>query len=171
MIGFVDESKARGLLVACTVANPGDVVAARRVLNGLRMKGQRRLHFKSESDSRRRSICSSLVTLPITVRIYQTKGKADRSSRALALDAVVRDLAAVQGTRLVIERDDSLVQSDRAALFQSVRAHSVPDLRYEHPSAHEEPMLWVSDAVAWCYAKGGPWRSRVDPIIEGVTTI
>ena len=27
MIGFVDESKARGLLVACTVANPGDPTA------------------------------------------------------------------------------------------------------------------------------------------------
>ncbi|MGB6245070.1 MULTISPECIES: hypothetical protein [Gordonia] len=171
MIGFVDESKARGLLVACTVAGPHDVVAARRVLTDLRMRGQRRLHFKSESDSRRRLICSSLVTLPVTVRIYQTGGKADRSSRGRALDAVVRDLAAVGGTRLVIERDESLVQADRAALFQSVRAHGVPELRYEHPRAHEEPMLWVSDAVAWCYGKGGAWRARVEPLVEGVTLI
>lgn len=87
------------------------------------------------------------------------------------MDAVVRDLAAVGGTRLVIERDESLVQADRAALFQSVRAHGVPELRYEHPRAHEEPMLWVSDAVAWCYGKGGAWRARVEPLVEGVTLI
>lgn len=171
MIGFVDESKARELIVVCTVASPDDVADARRELRRLRMKGQRRLHFKSESDPRRRLICSALVTLPLSVTIYRTGAKADRTARGRALDAIVRDLAAIEADRLVIERDDSLVQSDRAVLYEAVRAHGVPGLRYEHPSAHEEPLLWASDAVAWCYARGGAWRERVDPIIESVTRV
>jgi hypothetical protein len=38
-------------------------------------------------------------------------------------------------------------------------------LLYEHLKPHEEPLLWVPDAVAWCYGNGGDWRRRVAPLV------
>lgn len=74
-------------------------------------------------------------------------------------------------TRLTIEQDDSLVAADRAYLYDAVRRHRAPDLVYHHCRPQEEPLLWVSDAVVWCYAKGGEWRRRVQPIIGSVTSV
>lgn len=52
---FVDESKNRDYLVAASVVQPDDLVPARRVVSGLLLKGQSRLHMKKENRSRRRS--------------------------------------------------------------------------------------------------------------------
>lgn len=170
MHAFVDETKARGLIVAATVVRPAAVTAARKELNALRMPGQRRIHFTSESDSRRRQICSMISQLDVQVRVYDTRSISDpRAARRAALHALVGDLAQMRGQRLVIEQDDSLIQADRKNLFRSVREHQIPELVYEHVRPNTEPMLWVSDAVAWCVAKGGHWDRRVEAIVE--TTI
>lgn len=57
---YVDESKARGYYVAATAVAVGDVRDCERELRALLLPGQRRLHFKSESDSRRRQILSCM---------------------------------------------------------------------------------------------------------------
>ncbi|GAB90929.1 hypothetical protein GORHZ_119_00580 [Gordonia rhizosphera NBRC 16068] len=56
-------------------------------------------------------------------------------------------------------------------LYTAVRRHGVARLVYEHQRPAAEPMLWVSDAVVWCYAKGGEWRRRVQPVINSVTIV
>ena len=81
----------------------------------------------------------------------------------------MRDLAAVGGQRLVFEQDDSLVRSDQTVLYAAVRQAEVSGrLTYEHLPARSEPLLWVADAAAWCWARGGPWRTRLDPIVRQV---
>ena len=47
---YVDESKARGYYVVATATVVGDVQASNRALRELLKPGQRRIHFKSESD-------------------------------------------------------------------------------------------------------------------------
>ena len=42
---------------------------------------------------------------------------------------------------------------------------------YEHLSPRMEPLLWIPDAVAWCWAKGGVWKDRVLPLVDGVRTL
>ncbi|MFT4397815.1 hypothetical protein ACLTEW_23060 [Gordonia lacunae] len=172
MQGFIDESKARGLVVACTVADPRALNDSRKALHALRANGQRRIHFTKESDPRRRKICSTICELELTVAVYDTTSIRDaRRSRQAALDAVVLDLSRLAATRLTIEQDDSLIAADRAYLYSAVRRHGIPDLAYYHCRPQEEPLLWVSDAVVWCYAKGGEWRRRVEPIIGSITTV
>ncbi|WP_231869128.1 hypothetical protein [Rhodococcus opacus] len=58
MHAFVDENTVRGIMVAAAIADPRSLAHARKVLTELRLKGQERLHFKSERDSRRREICN-----------------------------------------------------------------------------------------------------------------
>jgi len=47
---FVDESKQRGYLLVASVVVPSDLDSVRRVLRGLVLPGQRRLHMKDESE-------------------------------------------------------------------------------------------------------------------------
>jgi hypothetical protein len=59
----VDESKRSGyVLAAVTVTDPA---AVRRMVQGLVLPGQRRLHMKREQTRRRGTIVSALVEAPI----------------------------------------------------------------------------------------------------------
>jgi hypothetical protein len=67
---FVDESKARGYIIAATVAPQACLRESRKTLRGLLLKGQDRLHFAKENDSYRRSILSSMCELGLLVDLY-----------------------------------------------------------------------------------------------------
>jgi hypothetical protein len=164
---FVDENTVRGIMVAAAIADPRALGSARKVLTELRMKGQERLHFKSERDSRRREICSALVTLDVSVYIYHAATLNPKQGRPRCLEMLVADLAELSATRLILEQDDSTMKADRRVLYDAVGKHGLRDqLSYHHLRAKQEPMLWIPDAVAWCVAKGGEWPARVRPLVE-----
>lgn len=172
MHAYVDETKAKGLVVVAAVADPRHLATARKALGDLRLKGQERIHFKSERDSRRKAICSVIVALPVQVHVYDAASLPEREGRTMALRMLVSDLAELSATRLVIEQDDSLVKADRQTLYSATRGHQIQDrLSYEHVRAKHEPMLWIPDAVAWCLAKGGHWSGRIEPIIQARNTV
>lgn len=68
----------------------------------------------------------------------------------------------------MLEQDDSLMDWDRRQLYTLSRQTHLPNLRYEHSRARSEQLLAIPDAIAWCWAKGGDWRRRIEP---AVTTI
>ena len=82
------------------------------------------------------------------------------------------DLAELPAHRLVIEQDDSLLRSDQETLYRAVRANGVEgQLVSAHLSPRLEPLLWIPDAVAWCWDKGGVWKDRVLPLVDEVGTL
>ena len=123
---YVDESKARGFYFVATSSDTGNLKYSEKALRSVLKPGQRRVHFKKESDSRRREILS-----------------------------------------LVIERDESLVQSDKRVIAGILMSEN-SKLNYQHVGPHEHPLLWVSDAVAWCFFSGGDWLRRSSPIVDEV---
>ena len=164
---FVDESKRHGLLVAAAVVQPRDLAPARTVLRRLRLPGQARLHFTKERDDRRGQILNAILDLGVVVDLYDAiSGRNQQQARAACLRALVQDLAATDARRLVLEQDDSLVRSDQAVLYAAVRDAAAGDrLTYEHVPARSEPLLWVADAAAWCWSRGGVWPGRLQPIV------
>lgn len=155
---FVDESFAGAYLVAAVIIPAAEVTSARQSIRCLLDKQQRRLHFKDESHPRKSKILDALDALDIRARIYITaKG---RGAREECFTRLVPDLVESGVTRLVIERADHLVDLDRRLLFQLVKA-GPGELEYDHLRAHEDLLLCAADAVAWCAAKGGPWRERI----------
>jgi len=124
---FIDENTVRGIMVVAAVADPSALEYARRTLAELRMKGQERIHFKSERDSRRRAICSALVTLDVQVRVYHAAGLTPKLGRPRCLETLVGDLAELPISRLVLEQDDSTVKSDRRVLFEAAGKHGIRD--------------------------------------------
>jgi hypothetical protein len=171
---FVDETKRRGYLLVASVVVPAELDSVRKVLRGLVLPGQRRLHMKDESDQRRRSIATAITVSGITATIYDAGRRYgnERERRAACLHALVIDAARRGDAMLVIEQDDTLLSRDNQHLIEYTREVSCRDtLRYEHRRASAELLLAVPDAVAWCWAKGGDWRRRIEPVVTDVREV
>lgn len=83
----------------------------------------------------------------------------------------VTDLATTHAARVVLELDEVVRNIDRNVLYRSIRATGTTDLRYEHLRAHEEPLLAIPDAIAWCWSRGGTWRARVRELVDTIRTV
>lgn len=167
---FVDETKAHGLVLVAAVLAPRDLAPARAVMRALCLPGQARVHFAKERPARRRQIVDALAATGTRVDIYDaTALTRPRQARAACLERVVADLAAVGAHRLVIEADESLLRADQAVLYAAVRRAGAGDtLVYEHLPARSEPLLWIADAAAWCWARGPAWQQRLAPVLGRV---
>ena len=76
--------------------------------------------------------------------------------------------SAVGAARLVLERDASIEAADRRILREELRRVDDTTMRYGHLDAHEEPLLWVADAVAWAQQAGGDWPRRFAPLVQQI---
>ena len=99
------------------------------------------------------------LLLPRQKRIHFTDERDDRRKKLL------RDFAG-----LYLEKDDSSFETDKRVLARTFAGYQYHP-RYVFPKAHEEPLLWVSDAVAWCYQKRGPWVRVAAPLVSEVCTL
>jgi len=166
---FVDETKQREYTLAA-IAVPTDALAqARRRMRGLLLGNQRRIHFKDEAVGRKRQILDAIRGLPLEARVYVCEsGAPELRARQLCLERLVRDLAATGADRLVIETDESMLVHDRRVLFNAKAMRADAPFQYAHMRAHEEPLLWVADAVAWCWPHVTPWRPLIQPLVVDV---
>jgi hypothetical protein len=144
----------------------GSAQASEKVLRALLKPGQRRIHFKSERESRRREILSRMNELDVRVAVWIVKGRPNKEARDLCIAEVASEACRSGANQLIIERDDSLVAADRRLIASVLRREEHTGLQYQHAAPHEYPLLWVSDAVAWCYSSGGGWIRRVEPLVE-----
>ena len=168
---FVDESHRRAHLLAAALVLPAALTPTRRLMRSLREPGQRRLHFKMESDQRRRTILAQLADYPVRVRIYSSRAE-ERQARALCLRQLVCDLVPDDARRLVIESREGRDQADRHVVYTALQSGGAPpSLTYEHVRPHEEPLLWIADAIAWAYGAGTDWRRRIDKLIEKIVDV
>ena len=170
---FVDETKHRGYLLVATAVDPGDLDLVRKMLRGLVLPGQRRLHMKDESEPRKRSIATAIAVSGTRATIYDAgrRYRTERERRNACLRALVADAAQRGDALLVLEQDDTLIASDRRLIYRASRDADCVDLRYEHRRAAAEQLLALPDAIAWCWAKGGDWRRRIEPVVTEVREV
>jgi hypothetical protein len=169
---FADESKKRGFILAAAIVDQGDLKELRATVAGLRLPRQRRLHFAKESDGRRSVIIRTFAQANLLVNIYNAAGfRQDKLGRDAAIARLADDAVSMGAARLVLELDDSVLQSDRRIIGERLAKNNGHDLRYEHQRAYEEGLLAIPDAVAWCWAKGGNWRKAAEDIVAEVVTL
>lgn len=133
-----------------------------------RLKGQTRWHFTNERQSRQKEIVGAIVDSGmIRARLYYGKGD-ETALRSAIFKQMGLDLVSAGVDRLVIESREQRDSFDRRALYDPL---SGSGLLYEHLRPSEDAALWVADAVAWCFSKGGRWRERLEPIIEHVADL
>lgn len=168
---FVDESKRGGYLMTAAAVLPGDLNRARQAVRSLILPGQRRLHFTHESDNRRKQILDVIAELSPTATIYDGSAHDRRRQREACLTGLIADLATAGTRMLVLETDESVLELDRRILYRSTRLHGCEALEYRHHRAHEEPLLAIPDALAWCWQRGGPWKVRAKDFVSAVKTV
>lgn len=96
--------------------------------------------------------------------MYTSRASTDRLGREACLEALLVDTRELEAGRLVVELDESVMKADRRLMAKRLRS----DLPYLHAPAVSEPLLWVSDAVAWCWQRGGDWKRRAQPLVAHV---
>ncbi|MGH3916456.1 MAG: hypothetical protein ACRDTC_24055 [Pseudonocardiaceae bacterium] len=155
---FVDESvRGRRSLVSAALVDPSDLTRLRKELRALLLPGQRERHFKKEKPQRRRQLADRIVAVGATVTVYSAWcHDGDEAARQRCLRRLARDLTANRAHRLVLEgredRDVLDVRTLRATLGSQPRLGGVV---YEHLESTQEPLLWIPDALGWCYGAGG----------------
>ncbi|GAB3074967.1 hypothetical protein [Micromonospora schwarzwaldensis] len=170
---FVDETKERGLILAAAVLDRHRVTAARQVVSGLTLRGQRSIHFCKERPERRREILVAFRKLGAAVVLYDASSHRDhRAAREACLRALIADAAKAGAERLVLELDDSRRVADVRTLNHELRLAGVAEqLRYDHLRAHEDHLLALPDAIAWSWARGGEWKAMVRPMVDEVRPV
>lgn len=169
---FVDETMRGGYVMAAALVLSTDVALARKAIGAMVLPGQRRLHFCTERDSRRRQIMTVIRSLQPEVLIYDASAhRKARSARRACLGQLVEDLAARRTVRLTIERADNAVEDDRRLLFDKLREMDGDGITYTHQRAREEALLAIPDALAWCWTHRGTWRSAVAALAPTVRKV
>ncbi|MFD4197922.1 MULTISPECIES: hypothetical protein [Amycolatopsis] len=172
---FIDESaRAQTYLICVAIVDPAQLSPARKQLTTLLLPGQRELHFKTEKPPRRRLLADRIAGLPVTTYIYATgrTPKTEEQDRQRCLERAVRDLMDLNAHRLVFDSRDLRDRHDRTTIYRALgRRPADTNITYEHLNSAGTPLLWIPDAVAWCYGAGGDWRRRIMPVVTKVTEV
>lgn len=158
---FVDESVRNELYIMCAALVPTVALdAARRTLRSLRARGQRRIHFVTESDRRRRALLRAISELDCSSIVYVARHRDQVAARAALLATMLPELQSSGVSRLVLESRQGQDERDRSVIYRAVGSQRESAFRYTHNPASAEPLLWIADAVAWAWGRGGRWRAR-----------
>lgn len=165
---FVDESR-RGnqYMMAVVQVTPAHLSPLRSKLRRLLLPGERELHFKQEKDPRRRRLADQISAFAVTSTIYACEcGRFDEPAREACVTRLTEDLADLNAHRLVLDSREGRDKLDRFTIKRTLDKHGAwTRLAFEHFDGPAEPLLWVADAVAWCWGAGGSWRKRISPIV------
>lgn len=165
---FVDENKSAGLLLAAAHFASHEVVTARVELRRLLLSGQQRLHFTKERSARKEQILQVILSSGVrAVLIQSTLDVRPNAQRQQCLEQLLIAASGLGITRLQIERDDGAMDFDRRSVVEAVKAGLfTDDFTYTWLRPNQEPLLWVADAFAWCWAQGGPWRQAIQEVVD-----
>lgn len=157
---FVDESVRGSSYYMCVTLISSDMVAmTRRRLGSLKLPGQRRIHFAAESDRRRRALLREIAVLKTASVIYRADNRDQITARSAIIKRMLSDLCKAGVDRLVLESRKGQDGRDRSTIHRVSRTTPKPIPAYTHLNPVSEPMLWIPDAVAWAWGRGGRWKT------------
>ena len=89
--------------------------------------------------------------------------------REVCLTALISYAAEQKCFKIVFERDESIERADRKFLYGEVRKRGLANVvKYDFKAPHDEPLLWIPDAIAWSHVKGGDWKRRTKLLVDGI---
>ena len=171
---FVDESYRSDYILCAALIESRQVGAARRAMTSQLRGGQARIHMAKENDGRRKSLLASIAQTAAGAHLVavRVRGQSMRSSRDVAFAELTSQLVALGTERLVIESCDQDRRDTQVVGDTLARLGVSGTLEIQHLRPHDEPLLWIPDAIAWAYGKGTKeWRSLVGPLITKVTRL
>ncbi len=169
---YVDESKSNGYLLIAVIVEPGLAKSIRTRMLKLRMPGQSYIHFVSERHSRRKFILSEISRMELRARAYIVVGYSQTRGRDECLNLLLDDIQELEASIITFEKDESSENSDRQLLHLGLHSRGLArKVEYRFFSKSAEPIIWIADAIAWSYARGGDFRRRANLLIEKELTV
>lgn len=156
--GFLDESSVRRgaahqeYLVCAAIVPPDDAAALREQLLPLRLKGQIKLHWSDEQESRRRKIVTSIAAMePMTAMVTflsQQQKKTERYRRK-CLEGIYNELSLMGVSQVTCEsRTPSQNKKDVAHLLSLRNSKKLPtNFDITHSRGGDDPLLWIPDII------------------------
>jgi hypothetical protein len=148
-------------------------------MRGLLLPGQRRFHWRDESQTRRLAMLDQLGELKVmgvASRCPIVDGNRERA-RAKCLRELLWTLRTMGATEIVFEsRQRHNDQKDRQTVVGLQKARIVrKDFTYRFDSPLREPVLWGADTVAGAVCEGclsdqSPYQEKLGAFLYGVAT-
>lgn len=160
---FSDESRRGGVyVVAAVVVETTEVAAVRAEVKAFLRSNQRRVHMTHESRARRNQFLALVERVVDTTHVVAAPIAGsplaqvrDRAIRAMAAALLEDGVSSWHIEQMV----PTIERRDRLAIADVLRRD--PEGRkcvYDHRPAHDEPLLWAADAVAWASSRQPlPW--------------
>jgi len=128
------------------------------------LSGQRSIHFSKESVRRRKIVISAIEKVNPQIVMVRALTKETVETRMLLIREIVNVAVAKKLDFLTFDLDETTLFKDRLVLkLETIKLKR--QIFWDHKMRHEEPLLWVADAVAWCVNRGGEWERMVRPMI------
>ncbi len=162
---FIDESFSKNYILVGHLVPLTNTTRMRKALKTHVLSGQRSIHFVKESDSRRKYLLSQFRRLGCKAIKVEIGGQEHRSARQTALEALLLLADDFLVSKFVLELDETTFRSDRATLNRHNISADKGEITFEFKARHEEPLLWIADAVAWCLGRGGVWKSQLGSLL------
>lgn len=153
---FIDESSAlrpgglQEYLICAAVIPLESADEIRDRLLPLRMKGQVKVHWTDESESRRRKIVSAIAELEpmsaIVTHTSQPQKKTERFRRK-CLETIYYKLSSMGVQKVICESRMQKQDKDDVAHLLKLRNQRVlaPEFDIDHCRAGDDPLLWLPD--------------------------
>ena len=159
---FIDESKARDFILCSVTITEQKIALSRSAVRKLVMPGQRFVHFVSESRRRKLQILKRLREIDFDVKFLVVRTGSPAERREVAIKALVEGLHSEGYCQLIFDEDVTYTVSDRLIVRTELESLGVIEkVSYSHVPSRHEPLLWIPDAMAWTFAKGGHWAREL----------
>ena len=139
-------------ILAATICQTTDLPTLRQKVASLRLKGQQKVHWRDESDKRRRQIAEFIALLPLEHVVVVRKGHPDdgpERRRRHAMERLLYELDQANVRDVAFESRGSRNDNRDRDMLDALRARKTvsPGLRMRHVGGRDDAMLWVADAV------------------------
>lgn len=170
------------VVVGAAVILRSDQTAARAALEGLRLPGQRYLHWRAESDERRMVLVEAVADLGFVAFVsacHPVEPRRQERARARNLKRLGHVLSRKEGiVSVVIEARSRVLDRRDAVAFREARAAGTVSatFRFDHAKKSDDPLLWAADIITSAQAydltsAGKPYWAPLQRIVLGIHRI
>lgn len=156
---FVDESESNRKLdpdvyiLAASIISADSCEAVRDAVRRFRLPGQRKVHWRDESEKRRRWLAEAVASLDALHLVVVRRGYVGEPSerrRRKTMERLLFELSAMGVHGMLMEGREAKQNRHDLSLVRALRARKeVPSgFRVDHAFGSEEPLLWLPDVVA-----------------------
>jgi hypothetical protein len=131
-------------------------------MQSLRLKGQTRIHMNNERDSRRREILNVILSMAYwECLILQSKSTQLRNAEARQHLLILASTHHIWRSIRHITIEDSTDRIRDKKTLTWIKSQGVHEFEFDFLPPAQNECLWIADALAWAYSKGGDWRKTI----------